>query len=97
VTRGTLDSTGLAFASPFETEITILTGTVFTPEQVEACVRRTTVHEFGHVLGLFQEAPDTLAVMYAPPRVAEPAPVDRRTVQVLYHTAPTLGPPPPRP
>lgn len=97
VTQGAPDSTGKAFEGPFETEIVILTGTVFTPGQVEACVRRTTVHELGHSLGLFQEAPDTLSVMRSPPRVSEPGAIDRRTVQVLYHTAATLGPPPPRP
>jgi predicted Zn-dependent protease len=96
VTHAAVDSTGAAFADPFDTEISILTGTVFTPGQVEACVRRTVVHEFGHILGLFQESPDTLSIMYTPPRVGEPAPIDRRTVQVLYHTTPTLGPPPPR-
>jgi hypothetical protein len=97
VTHGALDSTGQAFAGPFETEISILTGTVFTSGQVAACVQRTAVHELGHALGLFQEAPDTLAVMFSPPRVSEPAAVDRRTVQVLYHTPPTLAPPAPRP
>jgi hypothetical protein len=97
VTHGAVDSTGVTFAGPFETEITILTGTVFTPEQVEACVRRTVVHELGHTLGLFQESPDTLAIMFSPPAVSEPAAIDRRTVQVLYHTAATLSPPPRRP
>lgn len=95
VTQGVLDATGQAFEGPFETEISILTGTVFTPGQVAACVRRTTVHELGHSFGLFQEAADTLAAMHSPPLVSEPAPIDRRTVQVLYHTPSTLGPPPP--
>lgn len=97
VTQGALNATGQAFEGPFETAIVVLTGTVFTPEQVEACVRRTTVHELGHSLGLFQEASDTLSIMRSPPLVSEPAPIDRRTVQVLYHTPATLGPPPPRP
>lgn len=97
VTQGTLDGTGQAFAAPFETEISILTGTVFTPEQVAACVRRTTLHELGHSFGLFQETADTLSAMRAPPLVAEPAAIDRRTIQVLYHTPATLAPPPRRP
>jgi hypothetical protein len=97
VTHGAVDSTGQALAGPFDSEITILTGTVFTPEQVEACVRRTVVHELGHALGLFREASDTLAIMFSPPRVDDPAAIDRRTVQVLYHTTPTLAPPARRP
>jgi len=95
VTQGILDSTGQAFAEPFVTEIGILTGTVYTAAQVQACVRRVTIHELGHTLGVLREAPDTQAIMYVTPRVREPAAIDRRTMEVLYHTQPTLAPPPP--
>jgi len=95
VTQGVLDSSGAAIAGPFETQIQILTGTVYTAGQVQACVARTTIHEMGHALGLFQESPDTLQdIMGAPPRVDQPSDGDRRTVEALYHTPPTLGPPP---
>ncbi len=94
VTQGTLDSTGTAFAGPFETQIQILSGTVFTAGQVQACVARTTVHEMGHALGLLQESPDSQDIMAATPLVRQPSAGDRRTVEALYHTAPTLGPPP---
>ncbi len=94
VTQGILDSTGRAFAAPFRIEISILTGTVFTPAQVQACAHRVVIHELGHSLGVLREAPDTAAIMYAPPRVRQPAPIDRRTVQVLYHTPATLAPAP---
>jgi hypothetical protein len=95
VTQGSLDSTGTAFAGPFETEILILSGTVFTAGQVQACVARTTVHEMGHALGLFQESPDSLHdIMAVTPKVNQPSDGDRRTVEALYHTPPTLGPPP---
>jgi predicted Zn-dependent protease len=95
VTNATVDSTGTAIAGPFETQIQILTGTVYTAGQVQACVARTTIHEMGHALGLFQESPDTLHdIMGAPPRVNQPSDGDRRTVEALYHTPPTLGPPP---
>lgn len=97
VTQLIIDSTGVALAGPLEIEITIFAGTVFTDGQVEACVRRTTVHELAHALGLFQHAIDTLAIMFATPLVNEPAPIDQRTVQVLYHTPSTLAPPPQRP
>lgn len=95
VTQGVLDSSGTAFAGPFETQIQILTGTVFTAGQVQACVARTTIHEMGHALGLFQESPDSLRdIMATTPKVNQPSDGDRRTVEALYHTAPTLGPPP---
>jgi predicted Zn-dependent protease len=95
LTQGFLDSTGMAFDGPFHTQLTVLTGAVFTPGQVQACMRRTTIHELGHTLGLFQESPDSVHdIMAAPPRVNLPSAGDRRTVETLYHTAPTLGPPP---
>jgi hypothetical protein len=95
LTQGVLDSSGIAFAGPFETQIQILTGTVFSAGQVQACVARTTIHEMGHALGLFQESPDSLHdIMAAPPRVNQPSDGDRRTVEALYHTTPTLAPPP---
>jgi hypothetical protein len=95
VTQGVLDSSGTAFAGPFETQIQILTGTVFTAGQVQACVARTTMHEMGHTLGLLQESPDSLHdIMAATPKVNQPSDGDRRTVEALYHTTPTLAPPP---
>ena len=95
VTQGVLDSTGQAFAQPFETEISILTGTVYTAAQVQACVSRVVIHELGHTLGILREAPDTLAIMFRTPRVRLPAAIDRNTMEVLYNTPSTLKPPPP--
>jgi hypothetical protein len=94
LTQGILDSTGLGFAEPFLTEISILTGTAYTPAQVRACARRVVIHELGHSLGVLREAPDTQAIMYVTPRVRAPATIDRHTVEVLYHTPATLAPPP---
>jgi predicted Zn-dependent protease len=95
LTQAFLDSTGGALAGPFETQLQILTGTVFTPQQVQACLARTTIHELGHALGLLRESPDSVHdIMYAPPQVSLPGAGDRNTIQTLYHTAPTLGPPP---
>jgi len=96
LTQGFLDSTGTAFDGPFHSQLSVLTGTVFTPGQVQACMRRTTIHELGHALGLFQHSPDALRdIMAVPPRVNLPSAGDRRTVETLYHTTPTFGPPPP--
>ena len=66
-----------------------------TPEQIAACVVRVTLHEIGHALGLIGlHSADTADIMYAFPRVTTPSDGDRRTVEVLYHTAPTIAPRP---
>jgi hypothetical protein len=66
----------------------------FTDAQVAACLVRVARHELGHALGILQHSPDTLDLMHANPRVAAPSERDRRTVEVLYHTAPTIAPRP---
>ncbi|MGH7537209.1 MAG: hypothetical protein ACREMF_01125 [Gemmatimonadales bacterium] len=95
LTQGILDTTGTAFAEPLVIELDIIGGTSYTPGQVQACLRRTAIHELGHTLGLLQEAADSQVIMHSPPLVAVPTERDRRTVERLYHTPPTLGPPPP--
>lgn len=74
--------------------IDVLTGVSATPGQVEACVRRTVIHEMGHDLGILNDdAPDSSDIMYFTPLVPMPSPADRATMQLLYHTLPTLLPP----
>lgn len=77
----------------FQSSITILMAGA-TAGQVEACVRRTVIHEMGHSLGILNDnAPDSTDIMYFTPLVPVPSAADRTTMQVLYHTAPTLLPP----
>jgi predicted Zn-dependent protease len=76
----------------FHTSITILLVSA-TAGQVEACVRRTLIHELGHSLGLFPESPDSTDIMYVTPFVSLPSRADMITVQVLYHTPPNVLPP----
>lgn len=65
-----------------------------TPGQVEACVRRTVIHEMGHDLGILNDnAPDSTDIMYFTPLVKAPSAADRTTMQILYHTTPTILPP----
>jgi len=85
---------GIALQGPFHVSLTVLLGSGTTPAQLAACMRRTVVHELGHSLGLFQEASDSLLIMNYTPWVSAPADGDRRTVEVLYHTPPTIAPPP---
>jgi predicted Zn-dependent protease len=86
---------GDALAGPFHTYLVVLASPA-TPAQLAACMRRTVVHELGHTLGLFQEASDSLLIMNFTPWVSAPGDGDRRTIEVLYHTAPTVAPPPRR-
>lgn len=86
---------GNRFQGPLHVEIGVTAANPpFTAGQVAACTRRTVVHELGHTLGILRESPDTGDIMHSPPRVASPSERDRNTVAVLYHTPPTILPPP---
>ena len=94
VTTLQLDNAGTALAEPIHTQIRITTAQVYTAAQVAACLRRVTIHELGHTLGLLQESPAQEDIMYSTVQVSAPSARDRQTVQVLYHTAPTIAPAP---
>ena len=94
VTTLQLDSAGTALAEPIHTQIRITTAQVYTAAQVSACLQRVTIHELGHTLGLLQESPAQQDIMYSAVQVSAPSGRDRQTVQVLYHTAPTIAPAP---
>lgn len=66
----------------------------FTLAQVAACLPRVTAHELGHTLGILSHAGGTEELMHGTPRVDTPSAIDRATAEVLYHTQPTIGPPP---
>lgn len=87
-----IGTTDHRFYGALHSSITILVSGA-TAGQVEACVRRTVIHEMGHTLGILTEAPDSTDIMYFTPLVSQPSAADRTTMQVLYHTSPTLLPP----
>jgi hypothetical protein len=62
--------------------------------QMIACYRRVIAHEVGHSLGLFQHSAQLDDLMAGQPLVERPGRRDRVTAEVLYHTTPTIGPPP---
>lgn len=66
----------------------------YTTAQVAACMRRTAIHELGHTLGLLQHSPNATDIMAVTPLADVPSLGDRRTAEVLYHTPPTIRPPP---
>jgi len=92
ITLASTDTSGVRLDGPLHTELTVLLGTVYTSAQVAACMQRTTLHEIGHTLGLFQESPDSQDIMYTTPSATAPSDADRWTVQKLYHTTPTILP-----
>jgi predicted Zn-dependent protease len=59
-----------------------------------ACAQFVTAHELGHALGLFSHSPDPDDLMYQQPYRRELTPRDRYTVELLYHTTPTVAPTP---
>jgi len=67
----------------------------FTLAQVAACLPRVTAHELGHTLGILSHSGGTTDLMFGTPRVDTPSAIDRATAEVLYHTQPTIAPPPP--
>lgn len=93
-TSANTDTSGVRLDGPIHTQLTVLTGTVFTAGQVAACMERTTLHEIGHTLGLLAHSSDTLDIMYFTPAVRAPSTADRWTVQLLYHTTPNIFPAP---
>lgn len=80
-----------ALVGPFQMRVTW--DARYPDADVVNCLERVTIHELGHTLGLFAHSTSELDLMHPNPRVRVPSPVDRATVEILYHTAPTIGPP----
>lgn len=91
VTSFVIDSTG-AMTEPIRVQLRVRPG--YTEPQVAACLRRVAAHELGHTLGILTHSPATTDLMYGTPPTATPTNRDRNTAQVLYHTTPTIAPPP---
>lgn len=92
VTTIVVDSANV-ITGPIRVEVSVTAG--YSLAQLAACTRRVAAHELGHTLGIFTHSPATGDLMYGAPSVETPSARDRATVEVLYHTTPTIGPPPP--
>ncbi|HEV8305619.1 MAG TPA: hypothetical protein VGQ25_11690 [Gemmatimonadales bacterium] len=91
ITSFLVDSTN-TMTGPMRVEVSVSTG--YTLAQVAACLPRVATHEVGHTLGILTHSPAVTDLMFGSPRVQTPTGRDRATVEVLYHTTPTIGPPP---
>jgi len=91
VTTYVLDSTK-TMTGPEHVSLRVRLG--YTLPQIAECFRRVVTHELGHSLGILSHSPATTDLMYGTPAIERPTERDRNTAQVLYHTAPTIFPPP---
>ena len=82
----------LTMTAPIRVHLRVRPG--FTGGQVAACMPRVAAHEMGHTIGILTHSPATTDLMWGTPTTDTPTTRDRNTAQVLYHTAPTIAPPP---
>ena len=92
VTQVPLDSAGTALDGPMRSFVAPFPGA--DSAVVAACYRFVTAHELGHALGILAHSPDTADLMYQSPRRLALSADDRYTIQLLYHVASKIGPPP---
>jgi hypothetical protein len=91
VTTDTLTSDGAALTAPMRAFVWPSSADT---AAVTACYHFTVAHELGHALGLGSHSGDTNDLMHSLPRRLALSARDRYTIQLLYHTTPTVGPPP---
>lgn len=82
----------LTMTEPIRVHLRVRPG--FTEAQVAACMPRVAAHEMGHTIGILTHSPANTDLMWGTPTTDTPTNRDRNTAQVLYHTAPTIAPPP---
>jgi predicted Zn-dependent protease len=56
------------------------------------CLTLTTIHEFGHVLGIWRHSGVATDLMYADPAAPGPTERDLTTAEVIYHLTPNVEP-----
>lgn len=88
-----VDTAGTALAGPMRSYVSPLSTD---SAALASCYHFVTAHELGHALGLMAHSPDTTDLMNVAPRRFALSESDRYTIQLLYHTASKLQPPPRR-
>ena len=84
---------GSFLTGPLHVSLSVL-ATGASEARVQGCMRRIAIHEIGHTLGLLRHSAEAEDIMVGSPEVNAPSPFDRRTVELLYHTTPTVTPAP---
>lgn len=89
------DATGTALSGPVHVSLSVLGGSPASEARVQGCMRRIAIHELGHALGLLRHSSFPEDIMFGSPDSTNlPSRFDRRSIEALYHTMPTIGPPP---
>lgn len=89
------DTTGFGMRSPIRVSLRLLSGAPASPERLQGCMRRMAIHEIGHALGLLRHSSFPDDIMFGSPDSTNiPSEFDRRSIELLYHTPPTIAPPP---
>ena len=87
------DTTGFALSGPIHVSLSVLSGPA-SAARVQGCMRRLAIHELGHALGLLRHSPFPEDIMYGSLDSNVVSTFDRRTVETLYHSRPTVTPSP---
>jgi len=94
VTHVDLDSAGTALAGPMRSYVAPFPGA--DSAATASCYHFVTAHEFGHALGILSHSPNDSDLMFVAPHRRYLTESDRYTIQILYHVASKIGPPPRR-
>ena len=92
VTHFDLDSAGTTLAGPMRSYVAPFPGA--DSALTASCYHFVTAHELGHALGILSHSPNPGDLMYAAPYRRLLTESDRYTIQILYHVASKIGPPP---
>ncbi len=92
VTQFESDSAGTTLTGPVHLYVAPAPGA--DSVSVASCYHFVTAHELGHALGILAHSADTNDLMYPTPHRTVLTEADRYTIQLLYHTASKIGPPP---
>jgi len=92
VTQFSTDSDTTALLGPMRSYVAAFAGA--DSAAAASCFHFTIAHELGHALGLLSESPYPGDLMYAVPTRLALTESDRYSIQILYHIASKIGPPP---
>ncbi len=92
VTQFALDSDTTAITTPVRSYVWPMPGN--DTISVQSCYHFVVAHELGHALGILAHSPDPADLMYPTPYRLFLTEDDRYTIQLLYHVASKIGPPP---